>query len=115
MPDIKVIDKWISLTELRELAKQRFGDMIKAVVDIQKNIIAVGGEFHADEEALLLEQGSNQTNLWGINIYVNQPKDSWIEYDSIINLRPSQGNSSRGIESPEIRQAIIKIVNQLIN
>lgn len=111
---IKIIEKPITLPELRDIAKQLFGDMAKAVVDLDKKIMAVGGELHADEEAVLLDAGSKQADLWGINIYVERPRESWIEFDSMINLRPSQGNRSRTVESPEIQKQITEIVNELI-
>ena len=99
---------------MKDIAKQGFGDMVKAVADIEKGLMAVGGELHADEEAMLLDQGSQQRNLWGFNIYVDQPRESWLEFDSMINLRPSQGNLSRNVEAEEIRKQIIEIVNKLI-
>lgn len=110
---MKIISEKITLDELRVVAQERFGDMIKAVVDIEKGIMAIGGELHADEEALLLENGSSQENLWGINIYPDS-KDDLIEFDSMINLRPSQGNRSRGVDNHEIRDKILNIVNKLI-
>lgn len=91
-----------------------FGNLVKAVVDVEKGIMAVDGELHADEEALLLENGSAQKNLWGINIYPDLTGDDFIEFDSMINLRPSQGNRSRSVEDKEIQKEIIKIVNSLI-
>lgn len=115
MDEIKIIEKPITSDELREIAKELFGDMLKAVVDIEKKIIAVGGELHADEEAILLDNGSKQQDLWGINIYPNQPRDSWLEFDSMINIRPSQGNRSRNVENPELREKIKGIVNGLIS
>ena len=111
---IRIITSPISLTELTTIARERFGDMVKAVVDIEKGIMAVGGELHADEEAILLDQGSGQNNLWGINIYVDQPRESWIEFDSMINIRPSQGNRSRSIGDLELRSKLIQIVNSLV-
>lgn len=96
------------------MAEKMFGNLIKAVVDIEKEIMAVNGELHADEEALLLQNGSKQQNLWGINIYPDLQGDNFIEFDSMINLRPSQGNRSRGVDSEEIRKKIIGIVNKLI-
>ncbi len=115
MDEIKIIEKPITSDELREIAKERFGDMVKAVVDIEKKILAVGGELHADEEAILLDQGSKQQDLWGINIYPDQARDSWLEFDSMINIRPSQGNRSRSVEDEITRKKIIGIVNSLIN
>lgn len=111
---MEIIDKTIILNELKQIAEKIFGNLVKAVVDIEKEIMAVGGELHADEEALLLQNGSKQENLWGINIYPQLSGDEFVEFDSMINLRPSQGNRSRGVESPEIRKKITAIVNKLI-
>ena len=112
--EIKIVRDTFSRDELTEIAKGQFGDMVKAVVDVEHRIIAIGGELHSDEEAVLLDQGSAQRYLWGINLYPGKPPDQWIEFDSMINVRPSGGNRSRYVESPEIREAINKIVNQLI-
>ena len=95
------------------MAKQQFGDMVKAVVDVEQRIMTIGGELHSDEEAVLLDQGSAQKNLWGINLYPEQPIAEWIEFDSMINVRPSGGNRSRNVEQAEIREAITAIVNRL--
>ena len=76
--------------------------------------MAVNGELHSDEEVLLLSEGSKQKDLWGINIYPEIKGEGWIEFDSMINLRPSVGNLSRGINDPKIRKKIIKIVNELV-
>ena len=88
--------------------------MVKAVVDIQKGIMAIGAEMHVDEEAMLLELGSKQANLWGINIYHEMTFPDMVEFDSMINLRPSQKNMTRGVDDPEIRQQIISIVSELV-
>lgn len=96
------------------MAEKRFGNLIKAVVDVEKKILAIDGELHADEEALLLKEGSKQENLWGINIYPKEEGEKRIEFDSMINLRPSLGNLSRGVKDPKIRKKIIKIVNKLV-
>lgn len=114
MTEIILIDKAIKLDELKKLAKERYGDLIKAVVDVEKQIMAVDGEMHADEEQFLLEQGSVQDNLWGINIYPDQPKSSWIEFDSMINIRPRQNNYSRAVEDEVLQKKITQIVNSLI-
>jgi hypothetical protein len=111
---MKTIDKSITLGELRAMASHRFGDLVKAVVDVEKEVMAVDGELHADEEALLLEQGSKQTDLWGINIYPELKGNERIEFDSIINIRPSQGNRSRGVDDPVIKKKIRQIVQGLI-
>lgn len=109
-----IVTSKISLKELKRMAEELFGNMVKAVVDIDKKILAVDGELHADEEALLLENGSKQENLWGINIYPDMPENEWIEYDSMINLRPSQNNRTRGVDNPEIRQKIREIVSERV-
>ena len=114
MPDIIIVDNSISLADLKELAKQRFGDMVKGVVDVEKSVMAVGGELHADEEALLLEQGSKQDDLWGFNIYIDQSPDTWLEFNSMINIRPSQNNPSRDIQSDEMKNKVTEIVNRLV-
>lgn len=87
---MKIIKDEISLKELKEMAHNRFGDLVKAVVDIEEKIMAVDAELQADEEALLLENGSENNNLWGINLYPDLHDEDFIEFDSMINLRPAQ-------------------------
>jgi hypothetical protein len=111
---VKIVTKSINIGELRQMAPRMFGNLVKAVVDVEKRIMAVDAEMHADEEQALMENGSVQKDLWGINIYPDIKNDNWIEFDSMINLRPSQNNRSRGIESEEIRKKIIDIVDKLI-
>ena len=111
--EIRVVRDAISRDELAAMAKQQFGDMVKAVVDIDQGIMAVGGELHSDEEAVLLDQGSAQRHLWGINLYPDKPLEEWIEFDSMINVRPSGGNRSRYVESGGIRETVTGIVNRL--
>lgn len=111
---IKIIKEPISKTEILDIAKNQFGDLVKAVVDIEKEIMAIGGELHADEEALLLEQESCPENLWGINLHLNKSNDEFVEFDSMINIRPSQNNRSRGVESLDIQRKIKDIISKLI-
>ncbi len=111
---MKLIDTKINKNLLAEIAKERFGDMVKAVVDIELGIMVIGGELHADEEAMLLEHDSKQENLWGINIYVDKTGDEMIEFDSMINIRPRQNNRSRDVLDPAIREKITVIVNNLV-
>jgi hypothetical protein len=96
-----IVKEKISITMLKEMAENMFGNLVKAVVDIEKEIMAVDAELHADQEALLLNKGSKQGNLWGINIYPDLPAQERIEFDSMINLRPSQNNRTRGVDDPE--------------
>ena len=112
--DIRIITEAIAKKALEEIAKHQFGDMVKAVVDIQRNIMAIGGELHADEEAILLENGSKQTDLWGINLYIDKPEEEWIEFNSMINIRPSQNNRSRSVENQDTQKKIKAIVASLI-
>lgn len=112
---MKVIQDKISLDELKDMAKNMYGNLVKAVVDVEKEVMAVDAELHADEEKILLEQGSKQANLWGINLYPEMAGEDFIEFDSMINLRPAQGNKSRGIDSAATRAKIKTIVAKLIN
>jgi len=112
---MKIIDKKITITELTEMTKKMFGNLVKAVVDVEQEIMAVDGELHADEEAVLIQNGSKQQNLWGINLYPELKNSAdFIEFDSMINLRPSQGNKIRGVEDVGLQKKIISIVNKLV-
>jgi len=64
-PDIVLVESRLDRVELRRLVAAHFEDMVKYVVDVERGVAAVGGELHADEEALLLERGSRQDDLWG--------------------------------------------------
>jgi len=114
MSDIRLIKTKISREELQKIAEAKFGDLVKAVVDVEQGVMTVGGDLHADEEAVLIEQGSQQANLWGINLFPGEPKEKWIEFDSVINIRPSSGNRSRGVDDPIVREKIVQIVNLLV-
>ena len=110
---IQIVRDRITLAELRRAALDHFGDMAKAVVDVGQGTMAIG-ELHADEEALLLDQGSRPQDLWGINLYPDATGDEQIEFDSMINVRPGQGNRSRSVENPEQRDRIREIVRLLV-
>ena len=112
--NIEIIRKKISSQELKEIAKDNYGNMIKGVVDIQLEIIALGGELHADAEAILLQKGSNQQHLWGVNIYLDKSNDERIEYTSFINIRPSQNKRSLEIKDIGLKAKIRKIIDSLI-
>ncbi len=111
---MKLIKDKINLNELNRMAKSRFGNLIKAVVDVEKEIMVVGGPLHSDQEALLLEKGSKQSNLWGINLYPESNKKRWVEFDSMLNLRPHEENLTRGVDDPKIQKQITEIVNKLV-
>lgn len=114
MSKIVTDEKKVTVDELNKMAQAMFGNLVKAVVDIEKEIMVVDAELHADEEALLLEKGSKQEDLWGINLYPEMENEDFVEFDSMINLRPSQNNRSRDVENVEIREKILKIVDQLV-
>lgn len=111
---MKLISKPISKTEILQQHNTFFKTMIKAVVDIQKEIMAVDAELHADLEALLLDKGSDQQDLWGINLYLEQKKAEWLEYTALINIRPAQNNPDMEIQNKTIRKKINYIVDSLI-
>jgi hypothetical protein len=107
-------DASISLDELREMAETGFGDLVKAVVDVRRGLMVVDAELHSDQGAHLLELGSRQEDLWGINLYPEMIGEDFVEFDSMINLRPSRGHQSRGVEDPEVRARIRSIVEGLV-
>jgi len=111
---MKIVRDHIELAELKDMAKTWHGELVKAVVDVERKIMAVNGEMHADEEQILLEDGSIQENLWGINIYPDKEGDTRIEFDSMINVRPSQSNISRSVENKDLRESIRSIVQNMI-
>lgn len=111
---MKIVQEKISIDELRGMAQRMFGNLVKAVIDIDKGIMAVDADLHADQEALLLENGSKQESLWGINLYPELEGEDFLEFDSMINVRPSQGNRTRGVENEEIRKKILDITDKLI-
>lgn len=111
---IQIIKDKITKAELALLAQEQFGDFVKAVVDIEKGIMAIGGELHADMEAFLVAKGSLLNNLWGINLHPDLAEDEWVEFNSMINIRPLQGNRSRGIESLEVQKKVKAVVKTLV-
>ena len=110
----KFIEKCIAKAELLPLELKGHIALVKAVVDVKRKVMIAGTSMHSDAESILLEQGSEQADLWGINLYLKKSRDEWIEYDSMINLRPWQDNDSRGVDNPEIRQKIREIVDYLV-
>lgn len=111
---MKLVVTPISKKELSEIAKKIFGNLIKAVVDVEKELLVIDAELHADEEQFLLTKGSKQNDLWGINLYPEESMKDFIEFDSMINVRPRQNNFSRNVESTKIRNNIIRIVKSLV-
>ena len=105
-------DQPLSEAALRRLIDEGFGDMLKFVVDLDREVIAAGGEFHSDEEAILLEKGSSQSHLWGANFYPARPEGKKLVYTSMINVRSRDGNPKQEIQSLEIRQKIAAIAHK---
>lgn len=110
----RIVSTPISRTDLARWAEGQFGDWIKAVVDVSRGIMAVGGDLHADDEALLLADGSRQQDLWGINLYPEDESREWIEFDSMINIRPRDGNRSLGVDDEGTRARIRGVVAALV-
>jgi len=111
---IRIIESKISLEELRTLCQKTFKYFVKFVADIDQGLIAIGGELHADGEELLLESGSRQDNLWGVNFYSENDPDDRVEYESFINIRPRLDNNSMKVENESIRIRIRQLAEQLI-
>ena len=113
-PEIVVLDRRIEPATLRRLVERHFKDMVKFVVDVARGVAAVGGELHADEEAVLLAQGSNQDDLWGANYYPGRGRDGCVEFTSLINIRPAQGNRGMTIDDPSLQARIRELTFLLI-
>jgi hypothetical protein len=104
----------ITLEELRRMAVERFGDLVKAVVDLERRIMLVDADLHADQEAALLDGGSRQQDLWGINLYPSLPENDWLEFDSMINIRPAHGNRTRGVDDPATRERVAALIRGMV-
>ncbi|HUC95699.1 MAG TPA: DUF5674 family protein [Candidatus Saccharimonadia bacterium] len=112
---MKSVTTTIKVDELTDMARKMYGNLVKAVVDLENNSLVVDAEMHADEEEHLLERGSKQSDLWGINLYPAKfGTDEFIEFDSMINIRPRQQNMSRDVEDEDIKQLIITLVKQKV-
>ncbi|MEK7217455.1 MAG: DUF5674 family protein [Patescibacteria group bacterium] len=115
MSELHIIKQPISHDELKRIASERYGDLVKGAVDIEKGIMVLGGELHIDEALKLIEKfQSKGKDIWGINLYPEKTGDDMIELDSMINLKPDLGNRSRGVDSLEIQEKIKNIVHKLI-
>ena len=108
---IYVVRDKISKNQLIEWAQETYREMIKAVVDVEKGFLAVGGDLHADAEAALLEEGSRQEDLWGINLYPEKSGPDRIEYTSLINIKPRQSHRAMEIQDAALKLRISRLVN----
>ncbi|MBR2836743.1 hypothetical protein IKE79_00100 [Candidatus Saccharibacteria bacterium] len=104
---MKILTEKIKRSDLRDSDFIMEDEMVKAVVDVERGLLAIDAELHADLEKMFLDNGANQLDLWGINLYFD---GDLIEYDSMINIRPAQGNRSRDVEDEAIRTKIQDIV-----
>ncbi len=111
----RIVKDKITRDELKTLAHEQYGDMIKAVVDVNREILGVGGELHVDIQSLLFEKENSQgPDTWGINLCLEKTGDDFIEFDSMINLKPLSGNKTRGVENPKIQDKIRELINKLV-
>ena len=111
---MQLVTEKISIEELKKMTQKMHDSLVKAVVDTEKGTMVVDMEMHADGELHMLEHESKQEHLWGINIHPFKEKKEWVEFDSMINIRPSQGNRSRRVENEIIQERIISLVDRLI-
>lgn len=109
-----ILTEKISRARLKELAANTFVDMIKCVADVNRGLLAVDAELHADLESMLLENGSEQEYLWGFNLYPEETGEDFIEFDSLINIRSWQGNRSRDVEDEKVRKQIKELVSKFV-
>ncbi|OGI57573.1 hypothetical protein A3B85_01715 [Candidatus Nomurabacteria bacterium RIFCSPHIGHO2_02_FULL_37_13] len=107
---MKIINKKISENELREIAKEFYGSMIKGVADVEREILAMGGEYHMDANVALIENGSKQPNVWGFNWYFDRSGEDRIEYISLINIRPAEGNRGMEVQDSSLRDKIKSVI-----
>jgi hypothetical protein len=113
-PAVVLVERRVDPAVLRRLVERDFEDMVKYVVDVARGVAAVGGDLHADEEALLLDNGSRQEDLWGANYYPGRGRDGCIEFTSLLNIWPAQDNRSMTIEDPTIRDRVRELTFLLI-
>lgn len=112
--DIRIVEDTISVAQLQDIAKEFYAPMIKGAVDVEKELVAFGGEYHMDANNMLVEQGSEQKDIWGFNIYTDKPRDSWIEYTALINIRPVNKNPDMEIENAGLRARMKDIIDSKI-
>jgi hypothetical protein len=112
---VEIIVKRITRAELLERYTTSYPFLTKAVVDVGRGVMAVDAEWHADLEALLLEDGSRQENLWGVNFRLREGPERFIAYSSLINMRPAQRSFSIDIEDPVLQAAIRRVVDSLVD
>jgi hypothetical protein len=113
LPDVVVLEQRIEAAVLRRLV-ERFEDMVKYVVDVERRVIAIGGEMHSDAEQVLLESGSRQAEMWGANYYPGRGREACIEFTALINIRPGAGNRGMELQDPVLRARVQEITFALV-
>lgn len=108
---MEILKQRIKRSELKGCRFVMGDEMVKGVVDVRRGLLAIDAELHADLEQMLLSDGSEQFDLWGINLYFD---GELVEFDSMINIRPSQGNRSRGVDDDATREKIISVVESWV-
>ncbi|HSC25008.1 MAG TPA: DUF5674 family protein [Candidatus Babeliales bacterium] len=111
---MQIVCEKVTLDELKKMSEKMYNRIVKAVVDVEKGIMVIDMEMHADGEMFMLENESMQENLWGINIHPELEGDMFIEFDSVINIRPSQENRTRGVDNTILQNKIKKLVARLV-
>ncbi len=111
---MKILTEPVSLQTLWESREYDYIEMMKIVVDVVEEVLAIDGDMHADLETLLLDAGSEQQNLWGANVYPERKSVDFMEFTSFINIRPSQGNRSMEVQDPAIREQMTRIAKKLL-
>lgn len=111
---LHLLEKPILMKDVRVLAQEDYGTMIKGTVDIVEKKIALGGDYHMETCELLVENGSSHHNIWGFNIHFDEGPDGLLEFDSLVNIKPAIGNKSRSVENPEIIEQATRIIHSLI-
>jgi hypothetical protein len=107
---IHLLKELTSSAQIQEML-QEYDKMIKIVVDIRRRVLSGGGEMHSDCEAVLLEDGSEQDDLWGANWY---PGEQRIEFESLINIRPRLGNRDVVIQDENTRRQVESITREFL-
>lgn len=113
--NIVILDRKISIEEVRKLANFWYGTMIKGTVDIELERVALGGDYHIESSEILTGSGSKFEDVWGFNIRFEENKDGVLEFDSMVNIKPNFGNRSRGINNEEIIKKATEIIKKFID
>jgi hypothetical protein len=114
MARILIVTEKVSPEVVASFMGDPFEEVVKYVVDVERGIIALGGELHADAEAVLIENGSSPTALWGANLYPRLPPERRIDYTALINIRPAQGNPGLEVRDPALRARIRELTEKLL-